>query len=67
MLASAFCQYFAPLASSSQVSAAFAEILTKEITAVSVVETIWEHIDRSNNVLKLELFIFVTSDARSET
>lgn len=44
-----------------------AEILTKEITAVSVVETIWEHIDRSNNVLKLELFIFVTSDARSET
>ena len=42
-----------------------AEMLTKEITAVSVVETSWEHINRSN-VLKLELFIFV-SGARSRS
>ena len=38
-----------------------AEILTKEITAVSVVETTWEHID-GFNVLKLELFIFDSPD-----
>lgn len=39
-----------------------AEILTKEITAVNVVVTVWEHIDRPKKASKLELFIFVMPD-----